>query len=94
MRTTTLFFLLSLGAGAASAQHTYSAPGAAYDPRVPTLWSVLGYNVGDRFTPHHSVLRYFERVALVSRRVRLDTLGKTAEGREYITAAAPRGNSR
>jgi hypothetical protein len=53
---------------------------------VPIPSSVLGYNVGDRFTPHHLVLRYFERVALSTRRVRLDTLGKTVEGREYITA--------
>jgi hypothetical protein len=72
--------------GTARAQHTYSAPGATYDPRIPTPRSVLGYDVGERFTPHHLVLRYFERVAAASPLVRLDTLGATFEGREYITA--------
>jgi hypothetical protein len=70
----------------AGAQHSYSARGATYDARVPTPRSVLGYDVGERFTPHAAVLRYFERVALTSKRVHLDTLGKTFEGREYITA--------
>ena len=77
---------LALAPIAAVAQHTYSPAGATYDARVPTPRSVLGYNVGDRFTPHDLVLRYFERVALASRRVHLDTLGRTFEGREYITA--------
>jgi hypothetical protein len=81
-----LSLFLTFAPAVAAAQHTFSPPGATYDARVPTPRSVLGYDVGDRFTPHHLVLRYFERVALASRRVHLDTLGKTAEGREYVTA--------
>jgi hypothetical protein len=88
MRLRSLFVALAMTPAlpAAHAQHTYSQAGATYDPAVPTPRSVLGYDIGDRFTPHHMVHRYFERVALASRRVKLDTLGKTAEGREYITA--------
>ncbi len=86
IRTRLLGAALALAPIAAAAQHTYSPAGATYDARVPTPRSVLGYNVGDRFTPHDLVLRYFERVALASRRVHLDTLGRTFEGREYITA--------
>jgi hypothetical protein len=68
------------------AQHPFAATGAVFDPRVPAPRSVLGYEIGDRFTPHHLVVRYFERVAVASPRVHLDTLGLTFEGREYIAA--------
>jgi hypothetical protein len=81
-----LAFSLLLSPALAAAQHSYAAPGATFDNRVPTPRSVLGYEVGERFTPHHMVLRYFERVAQTSPRVVLDTLGLTFEGREYFAA--------
>src|SRR5688572_1887017 len=38
----------------AAAQHALApAPAAAYDPAVPTPRAVLGYEIGERFTPHH-----------------------------------------
>jgi hypothetical protein len=76
----------ALVAAPAGAQHPFAAAGAAFDARVPRPATVIGHDVGERFTPHHLVLRYFERVAQASPRVRLDTLGTTFEGREYITA--------
>ena len=57
---------LALTPTALTAQHPFAAAGATFDPRVPTARSVLGYEVGDRFTPHHVVTRYFERVAAAS----------------------------
>jgi hypothetical protein len=69
-----------------AAQHALRPGGGDYDPAVPTPRQVLGYEVGERFTPHHLVMRDFERVALASARVRLDTLGRTAEGREVVLA--------
>ena len=75
-------------ASTASAQHALApAPPAAYDPAVPTPRAVLGYEVGERFTPHHLLMRYVERVAQASPRVRVDTLGRTAEGREVLLIA-------
>ncbi|MDF1503615.1 M14 family zinc carboxypeptidase [Roseisolibacter sp. H3M3-2] len=72
----------------AAAQHGLSAAAAdAYDPAVPTPRAVLGYDLGDRFTPHHLLTRYVERVAAASPRVRVDTLGHTAEGREVLLVA-------
>lgn len=72
----------------AAAQHALApAPAAAYDPAVPTPRAVLGYEVGERFTPHHLLMRYVERVAQASPRVRVDTLGHTAEGREVVLVA-------
>ncbi len=73
-------------APAALAQHPFAVGSRAYDPRVPAPRAVIGHEVGERFTPHHAVVRYFERVAATSPRVHLDTLGLTVEGREYLTA--------
>ena len=88
---------LRLAAGAAAwlvlpiaslhAQHPFAAS-TAYDPAVPTPRAVLGYELGERFTPHHLLLRYIERVALASKRVRLDTLARTFEGREVVLVIA------
>ncbi len=66
-----------------SAQHAYNRTGS-FDPAVPTPQSVMGYEVGERFTPHHVVHRYFEALARSTDRVRLDTLGRTFERREVL----------
>ena len=67
------------------AQHTF-ANGGAFDAAVPTPKSVLGYEVGDRFTPHHMMMRYLDRLAATSRRVKIDTVARTFEGREVVMA--------
>ncbi len=72
---------------AVGAQHPFAASGA-YDPTVPTPRAVLGYELGDRFTPHHLLMRYIERVALASKRLRVDTLARTFEGREVVVVIA------
>jgi hypothetical protein len=79
--------VLALTAHAARAQHAFST-GGAYDPAVPTPRAVLGYEVGDAFTPHALLARYLERVAAASRRIRLDTMGRTVEGREMFLVVA------
>jgi len=77
---------LALMASPAAAQHAFSPPDAAYDPAVPTPRAVLGYEIGERFTPHHMIMRYADALAASSRRVRLDTLAYTFEGREVLLA--------
>jgi len=79
--------LSALVAGAALAQHSYST-GGSYDPAVPTPRAVLGYEIGASFTPHHMLARYLERVAATSHRIRLDTIGRSVEGREMFLVAA------
>lgn len=74
-----LFFL----ATPALAQHPFNSAGP-FDPAVPTPISVLGHDVGDRFTPHHLVMRYLARLAAATARVRVDTLARTFEGREVV----------
>jgi hypothetical protein len=68
-----------------SAQHGIM-DGGPYDPSVPTPASVLGYELGERFTPHHLIVRYAEAVASSSPRVLLETVGHTHEGREVLLA--------
>jgi len=69
-----------------AAQHGLAPGGGPYDPVVPAPRAVLGYEVGERFTPHHLLVRYLERLAAASPRVRLDTVGHTYEGRELLLA--------
>ncbi|HFE53241.1 MAG TPA: hypothetical protein ENK07_07345, partial [Bacteroidetes bacterium] len=57
---------------------------AAPDVLDPAVF--LGYAVGERFTPHHRLVAYFERVAERSPRVRLEHYGHTAENRPLLVA--------
>src|SRR5688572_32177150 len=66
-------------------QHSYNS-GGQFDPAVPAPRSVLGYEVGERFTPHHMLMRYLDRLAATSRRVKVDTVARTFEGREVVMA--------
>jgi hypothetical protein len=68
----------------AAGQHSFSETGRTYDPRVPTPRSVLGYELGQRFTPHRMALRYIERVAAAAPRVKVDTVARSFEGREML----------
>ncbi len=78
----------------AEAQHSF-APTGRFNSGVPTPRQVLGYEVGERFTPHHLIARYLERLAATSPRVRVDTLGQTFEGREiYLAVIASEANRR
>ena len=71
----------------AGAQHTYNS-GGPFDPAVPTPRTVLGYDVGERFTPHHLLMRYIDRLAATSRRIHVDTVAHTFEGRESVLVIA------
>ena len=69
-----------------AAQHSFN-PSGAFDPAVPTPQSVLGYQIGERFTPHHLLMRYLERLAATAgRRLSLDTVASSFEGREVMLA--------
>ena len=79
--------LLALATRPAPAQQPFAA-GGPYDPAVPTPRAVLGYEVGDAFTPHWLLARYLDRVAAASRRIHVDTIGRTFEGREMFLVVA------
>lgn len=69
-----------------SAQHPFANTGS-YDPAVPAPRTVLGHELGQRFTPHHVLSRYLERLAATSRRLKVDTVAVTFEGREVFLIA-------
>ncbi len=52
----------------------------------PTPSEFLGYPLGTRFTPHHQVVDYYRKIAEGNRMMRLETYGKTYEGRPLILA--------
>ena len=68
----------------AAAQHVFADAGSSFDPRVATPQAVLGYGLGQRFTTHRAMTRYLERVAATSRRVKVDTVSRSFEGREMF----------
>lgn len=80
-----LLSLLFGSATATSAQQAFNGSGP-YDPNVPVPASVLGYEVGERFTPHHLLMHYLEELAATSPRIRLDTVAHSFEGREVMMA--------
>ena len=94
-RIVALSLALSLTLRPLSAQHAFTEAGATYDPRVPTPRAVLGYELGDRFTPQRLINRYIERIAAASPRVKVDTVARSFEGREMflltITSKANQG---
>lgn len=91
LRSALRLALTSLTIGAAAlpleAQHSWSRPGATYDPGVPTPESVIGHALGSRFTTHRQMMRYVERVAATSKRVKVDTVSHSFEGRELLLIA-------
>ncbi|HET8771806.1 MAG TPA: M14 family zinc carboxypeptidase [Gemmatimonadaceae bacterium] len=71
----------------AVAQHPFSSAGETYDAAVPAPSAILGYRIGERFTPHHMMLRYVDAVGATSRRVHVDTTGYSVEGRPLLLIA-------
>ena len=67
--------VLSFFCAAALAQQTVPAPA-----------EFLGYTVGERFTPHHRILAYFEELAKQSPLLRVRSIGTTYEDRPLVLA--------
>lgn len=62
-------------------------PGAVYDPAVPTIKKVLGYEPGERIAPHADLMKYFEALAAAQpNRVKLIEYAKSWEKRKLIIA--------
>lgn len=81
------FLLLALTASPLLAQHTFSDPGSTYDAKVPTPHLLLGYELGEQFTSHQRMMRYIESIAAASRRIKVDTVAHSFEGREMLLIA-------
>ncbi|HSC77501.1 MAG TPA: M14 metallopeptidase family protein, partial [Candidatus Acidoferrales bacterium] len=73
--------LLLICAVSLAAQDDPLKPSRSYDSAVPTFESVLGYRVGEAFTPYADLERYYKALAAASNRIRLEPYGKSIEVR-------------
>ena len=102
MRRLLLSFLLLAFAASAHAQvdltpdHFAFSPNLTYDPSVPSPATYLGYEAGEAYTQHGSVVGYLKAVAAASDRVTLHEYGETYEGRAlyYLTVTTPAHHAR
>lgn len=70
-----------------AAQSAEFWPNADYDPMVPTIKSVLGYEIGERISTHGDIIKYFEALeAALPKRVKIKDYATTWEGRRLIYA--------
>jgi len=74
------------GLHTASAQDDFSFwPDAQYDPSIPSIADVLGYEPGEQITWHRDAVRYFHALeAAAPDRVSVNEYARTWEGRELI----------
>lgn len=61
-------------------------PGATYDASIPTFRQVLGYDPGDRITPHAGLMRYLEALEKASSKLKLFEYSRSWEGRKLVYA--------
>lgn len=85
-------FLLNGGVARAQVEPFVAGPGP-YDPAVPTVAELRGFETGTRFTLHAEVEEVLRGIADASDRVRLETYGRSAEGRDlWLAWISARGN--
>jgi hypothetical protein len=67
-------------------------PGVSYDPKIPTLKSVAGWDFGEEITPPDGIVMYLKALAAAApERVRLVEYGRTWQGRPlYVIAISSR----
>lgn len=82
------FLLLSSLVWSVHAQTAYYFPATPVDPdpAVPTPEQFLGYPIGSRYTRHADLVAYFEELARVSPRVKVERIGRSYEGRPLLLA--------
>jgi hypothetical protein len=70
--------------------------GTSAAAQVPSFAEVTGHGFGERITLHHEAVRYLERLAETSDRVRIVEQGETWEGRKLLVAivTAPENQAR
>src|SRR6185436_12191019 len=70
--------------------------GKTFDPSIPTLRSVLGYDFGEQITRHSSMERYIEALAKSSSKMKVQKIGETYEGRAlyYLIISSPENMAR
>lgn len=60
--------------------------GASASAQLQSPWEFLGYEAGERFTPHHRIVDYLEYLDRESELLTLESYGTTWEGRPLLLA--------
>lgn len=92
-RVAILFFAVST---TFAQQATQLFQDGTYNPAIPTPISVLGYDIGDRFTDFRNLERYLDKLVASSDRVRKIQYGETNESRplQLLIISSPQNLSR
>ncbi len=88
MRRATAVLVLALALlGRPAAQTPYEYwPGARYNPAIPTMKQVLGYEPGERITSHAGLTTYLDALAKATSQVRVSTYAQSWEGKRLVYA--------
>lgn len=70
----------------AGAQALPYIKGATYDPSIPTIQQVLGHASGEKITTPADLIRFLHALEGASRRIKVESIGKSWEGRELVFA--------
>ncbi len=82
-----LVLLAGIMPGASKAQDFEYWSGTVYDDSVPTAKEILGYDIGDRITPHAGLMKYLEALeAAVPDQVHILEYARSWEGRKLVYA--------
>lgn len=73
----------------------FTAVASAQTAAIPTPEEFLGYKLGERFTPHHRILAYFEELTRRSDLITMRQIGETYEHRPLVlaTLTAPKNRA-
>ena len=82
-----LVLLAGMMPGGSKAQDFEYWSGTEYDDSVPTAKEILGYDIGDRITPHAGLMKYLEALeAAAPDQVRILEYARSWEGRKLVYA--------
>lgn len=88
------FFLLFTPAWFLFAQpvQEYLPKQAAFNPKIPLPSATLGFEIGERHVRHDQLKQYFAILAQESNRIKMTSIGKTAQLRDQflITVSSPK----
>src|SRR5215470_6649337 len=97
MRKTLIFLVLFAGNLFADSTPVLSRTGKTFDPSIPTLKSVLGYDFGEQITRHSAMEVYIQTLAKSApAKMKIEKIGETYEGRAlyYIIISSPENMAR
>jgi len=79
-----LFIFTSFSSLHAAPVQNYLPVQASFDPKIPLPKQTLGFEIGQRHLRHDQLKQYFNTLAYSSKRMKVTTIGQTAQLREQF----------